>query len=140
MKKIFVDTNIFIDLIADRRPFSKFAIELFKTPENKKIELFTSSHVFATIHYLLKKYIGEADLRKIQTQLLDFVTIVPIDLDIISRSLRSKHKDLEDAIQIFSANTIDNLFCIVTRNKKDYKGAVIDVFSSDEVIEKLNQA
>ena len=55
MKKIFVDTNIIVDLIADRKPFSKFAIDLFSKAENKKIRLFTSSHSIATTHYLLKK-------------------------------------------------------------------------------------
>jgi hypothetical protein len=29
MKKVFVDTNILEDLIADRKPFSKFAIDFF---------------------------------------------------------------------------------------------------------------
>ena len=44
MKKIFVDTNIIVDLIADRKPFSKFAIELFSKAEEKKLKLYTSSH------------------------------------------------------------------------------------------------
>jgi len=137
MKKVFIDTIIFIDLIADRKPFSKFAIEIFKNAENKKLKLYTSSHVFATTHYLLKKYIDEATLRKILTDLLDYVNIVPIDLNIIKKSLISKHKDFEDAIQINASHNIDNLYCIVTRNVKDYKGAEIDVLTSDELIQKL---
>lgn len=55
MKRIFVDTNIIVDLIADRRPFSKYAIELFSKAEEGKIQLFASSHSIATTHYLLKK-------------------------------------------------------------------------------------
>ena len=37
-------TNIIVDLIADRKPFSKYSIEIFKKAEEKKIKLFTSSH------------------------------------------------------------------------------------------------
>lgn len=55
MKKLFIDTNIIVDLIADRKPFSKYAIQLFQKAELKEIELFTSSHSIATTHYLLKK-------------------------------------------------------------------------------------
>ena len=33
MRKIFVDTNIIVDLVADRKPFSKFAIDLFDKAE-----------------------------------------------------------------------------------------------------------
>lgn len=63
MKNIFLDTNIIIDLVADRKPFSKYAIEIFKRAEKGKITLYTSSHTIATTHYLLKKYMSEKDLR-----------------------------------------------------------------------------
>ena len=39
MKKIFVDTNVIIDLIADRKPFNQFAIEIFNKTETKSIKL-----------------------------------------------------------------------------------------------------
>lgn len=54
MKRVFVDTNIIVDLIADRKPFSKFALQIFSLAEENKVELFTSSHSVATAHYLLK--------------------------------------------------------------------------------------
>jgi predicted nucleic acid-binding protein len=57
MKRVFLDTNIIVDLIADRRPFSKYAIQIFQKAESKELELFTSSHSIATTHYLLKKYL-----------------------------------------------------------------------------------
>jgi predicted nucleic acid-binding protein len=57
MKKIIVDTNIIIDFIANRKPFSKFAIQIFDKAEKKTVSLYTSSHSIATTHYLLKKYI-----------------------------------------------------------------------------------
>lgn len=34
MKNIFVDANIIIDLLANRKPFSKDAIEIFDRAEN----------------------------------------------------------------------------------------------------------
>jgi len=54
MRNVFVDTNILIDLLADRPPFSKFAIEIFHLAEKKQVRLFTSSHSYATTHYSLK--------------------------------------------------------------------------------------
>jgi predicted nucleic acid-binding protein len=121
MKKVLVDTNILIDLLADRQPFSKFAIEIFSLAQNNKVKLFTSSHSYATAHYLLKKYMSEADLRKALISLLDFIELVPIDTAIIKKSLLSKHKDFEDAIQIFAASAVDRVDFIVTRNLKDLR-------------------
>jgi predicted nucleic acid-binding protein len=137
MKQVFVDTNILIDLLAERPPFSKFAIELFNRAEKNNVKLFTSSHSIATTHYLLKKYVDEATLRVTLFDLLDFIAIIPIDLSIIKRSLQSKHKDFEDAIQIFAANTIGNLDFIVTRNLKDFKNAGMPVLPPDELLNYL---
>lgn len=134
MKKIFVDTNILIDLLADRPPFSKFAIGIFDLAERSQVKLFTSSHSFATTHYLLKKYVTERELRTLLHALLDYIELIAIDLPIIKKSLLSNHKDFEDAIQIFAANSITHLDFFVTRNLKDFKDAGITVLPPDELL------
>jgi predicted nucleic acid-binding protein len=133
MKNIFIDTNILVDLIADRKPFSKFAIDLFSKAEAKKIRLYTSSHSIATTYYLLKKYVDEKLLRDVIYNTLDYLQIVAIDQDVIKKGLKSKHKDFEDALQMISAYSIEKLDCIITRNVKDFKDAEVPVYSPDEV-------
>jgi len=134
MKKLFLDTNIIVDLIADRKPFSKYAIQIFQKAELKEIELFTSSHSIATTHYLLKKYLAEKELREVLYNLLDYITVVAVDLDILKKGLRSNHKDFEDSIQILCASSIEKIDCIVTRNTKDFKASEIPAFNPDEII------
>lgn len=138
MQHIFVDTNILIDLLSDRRPFSKFAIEIFDLASKNKIKLYTSSHSFATTHYLLKKYIKEQELRKILYSLLDFIEIIPIDIAIIKKSLLSNHDDFEDAIQILAAHSVKKLDFIVTRNVKDFKKSEIIALPPDELLLRLS--
>lgn len=133
MKKFFLDTNIIVDLISDRKPFSKYAIEIFQKAEKGEIELFTSSHSMATTHYLLKKHIGEKELREILYSLLDFITVIAVDVDILKKGLLSNHKDFEDSIQIFCASSVENIDSIVTRNVKDFKGSEIKVLTPDEL-------
>jgi predicted nucleic acid-binding protein len=133
MKKVFLDTNIIVDLIADRKPFSKYSIEIFKKAEEKKIKLFTSSHSIATTHYLLKKYLEEKVLRDVLYNLLDYVTVIAVDTDVLKKGLRSKHKDFEDSIQILCASTIEKIDCIVTRNIKDFRDSEIIVLTPDEL-------
>lgn len=132
MSRVFLDTNIIVDLIADRKPFSKYAIEIFQKAEEGKLELFTSSHSMATTHYLLKKYMEEKDLREVLYNLLEFITVIAVDVDILKRGLRSKHKDFEDSIQIFCASSVENIDSIITRNVRDFKGSEIKVLSPDE--------
>lgn len=136
MKKFFIDTNIIVDLIADRKPFSKFAIHLFNKAEDKKVKLYTSSHSIATTHYLLKKYVPEKELRTILINLLDFLTIIPIELETLKKGLHAQHKDFEDAIQIQCAYSIKDINGIVTRNTKDFKDCEVPIYSPDELYEK----
>jgi predicted nucleic acid-binding protein len=133
MKKVFLDTNIIVDLIADRKPFSKYSIEIFKKAEERKIILFTSSHSIATTHYLLKKYLAEKILRDVLFNLLDYVTVIAVDTDVLKKGLRSKHRDFEDSIQILCASKIDKIDCIVTRNTKDFRNSEILVLTPDEL-------
>lgn len=133
MKKLFVDTNILIDLVADRRPYSKFAIQLFQKSENQEVKLYTSSHTIATTHYILKKYLPEKELREVLFELLEFLTVVAVDVEILKKGLRSKHKDFEDSIQIFCASSVEGIDGIVTRNTKDYKDSEIPAFNPDEL-------
>ena len=137
MTRVFLDTNILVDLIADRKPFSKHAIEIFKSAEESKTQLFTSSHSIATAHYLLKKYVEEKDLRDILSNLLEFLDVIPVDLDVLKKGLRSNHKDFEDAIQIICASSITGIDFIVTRNTKDFKTSNIAVLTPDEMCLKL---
>ncbi len=137
MRKIFVDTNIIVDLIADRKPFSKFAIDLFDRAENNKVTLFTSSHSIATTHYILKKYVAEKELRSILLNLLDSLSVISVDENVLKRGLRSKHKDFEDSIQIICATSIDKLDFIITRNKNDFSNSEVPVFAPDEIDDKL---
>ena len=137
MRNIFVDTNIIVDLVADRKPFSKYAIALFEKAEQKEVTLFTSSHSIATTHYLLKKHLSEKDLREVLYNLLDYLTVIPVDVSVLRKGLRSRHKDFEDAIQILCASAVESIDCIVTRNVKDFRRCEIPVLTPDELSAEL---
>lgn|SRR5690606_764378 len=137
MNRIFLDTNILVDLIADRKPHSKFAVRIIEIAENKKLKLYTSSHAIATTYYLLKKYADEKQLREVLLDLSDFVQIISVSQEIIRKSLKSSHKDFEDAIQINAAYSIESMDCIVTRNPKDFKLSEIEIFTPEELVRKI---
>ena len=52
----------------------------------------------------------------------------------IKKSLKSNHKDFEDAIQIITAQSINTMDCIITRDLKDFKFSEISVFTPDEFL------
>jgi len=137
MKSIFIDTNIIIDFLADRKPHSNYAEQIFELALQNKIKIYTSSHSIATTHYILKKYISEKELRKILLELLDLFTILPIDVDVLQKGLKSSIKDFEDALQMIVASTLSEISFIVTRNIKDFKSSKISVVTPDEFLSQF---
>lgn len=86
----------------------------------------------------MKKYSDEKQLRATLTDLLEWVQVVSINQDIIKKSLKSRHKDFEDAIQLAAAYTVKQIDCIVTRNGRDFIHAEILVLASDELVARLS--
>jgi predicted nucleic acid-binding protein len=138
MKNIFIDINILVDIFANREPFVYKSLKIYNLAIKRKIKLYSSSNTITTLHYILKKSISEEKTRLALEHVIDNVSIIPVDINIIKKSLKSSHKDFEDAIQIISAQSINNMDYIVTRDLKDYKNAEINVLSPDDFLNTLN--
>ncbi|MCD9855652.1 PIN domain-containing protein [Epilithonimonas sp. JDS] len=135
----FLDTNIIVDLLQKRVPHFDLASEIFNFSTKENIVLFASSHSIATVHYICKKNIKEAELRELINEVLNFLKIIPVDEEILRKSIKSNHKDFEDAIQIFCAHQIKNLTGIITRNIKDFSTSEIPVFAPDEALNLIQK-
>lgn len=137
MKNVFIDTNILMDIFANRQPFVHNSLKIYTLGVDKKIKLYSTSNTIITLHYLLKRLIPEEKIRMALDEITQNIEIIPIDLNIIKKSLKSNHKDFEDAIQITSAQSINSMDCIITRDLKDFKFSEINVFTPDEFLNTL---
>lgn len=137
--KVFLDTNILIDFLSNRPPFTQEAIQVFQLSESGKIQLFTSTHVLATTHYILKKYVDDADLRQTLSEISEMVFVVDVTSTALKNALKSPHKDFEDAIQIATAEQISGLDFIITRNLKDFKTSTIPAISILELLRNMKE-
>lgn len=136
MLNIFIDSDIILDLFAERKPHYIHAANLFTLIDRKKVNGYTSPLVFANIHYILKKKTNNEMallyLRKLKTLL----KILPVDEKNIEQSLNSDFNDFEDAIQYHTA--INNgIKFLITRNKGDYKKSKISICTAEEYLKML---
>ncbi|MBA4320675.1 MAG: VapC toxin family PIN domain ribonuclease, partial [Flavobacterium sp.] len=96
MIKLFVDSDIILDLLAEREPHYIHAARLFTLINQNKIIAYTSPLIFANLHYLLKKqttnFVALKSLRKLKT----LINILAIDERVIEQSLNSEFNDFED--------------------------------------------
>ncbi len=136
MIHLFIDTDIILDFLGDRKPFSKFASQIFLEAHNGNFKIYTSSNSITTAYYMLGKTTTDKRARELIVDLLEFLTVIPITEKILNAALKSDFKDFEDAVQHYSALTNDKIKVIITRNLKDYKKSQLQVLSSEQLFAK----
>jgi predicted nucleic acid-binding protein len=134
MIRFFLDTNVVIDFLADRKPFSEEATKLFDYCYKKKIEIYISSLAYSNIYFVLRQSKRHSDTIKLLDELSELTEIADVTKAMIRKSFKSDFKDFEDAIQYNCALSIDNLNAIVTRDAKDFRKSSVAVLTPKEAV------
>jgi predicted nucleic acid-binding protein len=134
---VLIDTNILIDFLADRKPFSDSAGKLFSLSLSKRLKLFIAAISYNNIYYILRQSLGQKETLKLLNSIFEMTEVINLSKPIIQSSLTSDFKDFEDALQYFSALSNPKIQCIITRNTKDFKLSGLPVMTPDEFIARL---
>jgi predicted nucleic acid-binding protein len=134
MKKILVDTNIILDLLAKRKVFYDSASKLFSLADQNKIKLYISSLSIANTNYVLSKILNPLDAKDILRRFKVLVSIIPLTDKIIDLALNDNNfSDFEDGLQYYSALGA-NCKIIISRDKKGFKSAKLPIMSAEEFL------
>jgi len=136
--KLFIDTNIMLDLLGERIPFYNSIAKIATLADKSQLTLVASALSYATVSYFLTKF---ENTEKAKDKLRKFKIISEIcDLDevIIEKGLNSNFSDFEDSLQYFSALK-SNCSILVTRNGKDFKESQIPVMTADEYLMSIRK-
>lgn len=133
MTKVFVDTDVCIDLLSGRQPFNQTAEILFSMADMGQIKIYVSAISFANIDYVLRSQYTTAHSRKTIANFKTLVNVLSVDNKTIELAIASDFNDFEDAIQ-YSCAIEHNLTTIITRNTKDYKKSIIKVVTPEVFI------
>ena len=135
MKRLFIDTNIVIDLLSRREPFYDESASLFSLADKKVVDLNISSLTVANTSYILLRQTDSKKAKEILRKLRLIVKILPLDDKIIGLALNDdSFSDFEDALQYFTAIENDQDL-IITRNLKDFKVSKLPVMTAKQFLE-----
>jgi predicted nucleic acid-binding protein len=137
--KILVDTNIVLDVLLERAPFSKNSFLIFQLANLKHISGFLSAACITDIFYLVRKQQRDTEeVYRMMDKLTALFSVVPVSETTIASALALRWKDFEDAVQYATAaeNGID---CIVTRNAADYELPGVPCMSPADFIARFNE-
>ena len=138
--KIFLDTDVALDHLADRQPFAEYAHRLFALAETGGLTVCVSSLSFSNLYYILRKLKGHANALALLGKLKLLARVAAVTEAEINPELSSSFKDFEDAIQHFAAKAKGGVSAIVTRNKADYSASAIPILSPEEFLAKREPA
>jgi predicted nucleic acid-binding protein len=130
--KILLDTNIILDVLKDRMPFSDSAVELLSKIENGTNSGYLCATTVTTIYYLVSKVVGAARAQEEMRKFLNIFDVAPVNRHVLEAALAADFTDFEDAV-IHEAACRAGVDAIVTRNQKDFKKSRIPVYSSEEM-------
>lgn len=136
--KLYLDTNVILDLILQRFPFFDDIARIVTLSEKGECSLYTSSVSFVNCNYILGKNIEKKRVLENLKILSTFCTILAVGENEINKSLVSNFDDFEDAVQYFTSLK-KNCDYIITRDKYDFKNAQIPVMSPTEFIASINK-
>ena len=132
MTRLFLDTNIVVDLLDRREPFCHDAVRLFTMAYNKQVQLIVSPMTYSTASFLLRKH-GSEGVRNLLSNFRQLSRVATTSERTVDDSLASQFKDFEDALQYYTALKA-KADVIFTRNGKDFTASKIPVMTATEYL------
>ena len=134
--KILLDTNIILDVLADRAPFSDVAMEIFKLCELRRVEGVIYALSIPNLVYVMRRELGRNQIAEVLQKLTALFEIADMKADDLRKAAALPIADYEDALQSVCAQRIGADY-IVTRNLKDFQGSSITAIKPSELLERM---
>jgi len=131
--KIFLDTNILLDVLLKREPFYIDSSKVLTMVNEKMVSGYISAITINNIYYILRKLKDKDTAKNFITEILESFEIIPLTKDILSQANKISINDYEYGIQFFSALDRGCDF-LITRNDKDYPRLGIKIITPEVFI------
>lgn len=116
---ILVDVNIFMDVLERRKGWAS-SLEVINQIRQKKRRGYICALTVPILWFLRTKHYSEDQGKKDVREIIKGFEIAALDKSIIERSFKSRMKDFEDALQMYSAKAT-RCTKLITRNVNDFK-------------------
>ena len=131
--KVFVDTNVLLDVLAKREPFFADSVAVWTLAERGEIEGMVSAISFTNIFYIIRKLRDSRTAMRTMVQLRDTFAPVACDAQVLNQAIDAGFKDFEDAVQYFSADRAGAV-CLVSGNPDHFPRSELSVLGPAEFL------
>lgn len=136
MKRVLFESDVLIDILAQRQPFIVASARALNTVMQNQVQGYVSGHAVTNIFYILRRQVGNEVARELLAKLLQHLQVASVTDEVIRQALNSSIKDFEDAVTSAAALTA-GLEIIVTRNTPDFVASLVPAMLPDEFLTTL---
>ena len=130
-----IDTNIFLDVLAQRESFYEHSKAVLRLCEDKKVQGFLSASSVTDIFYLVHRQLHSIDMAyQALGAVLDIAKVLTVTNEDVLTAYIARASDFEDCLLATCAKS-NKCDAIVTRNKKDFLTFGITLLSPEELLE-----
>lgn len=133
MNKLFLDSDVILDLLLDREPFSNDIESLIEFSLDTETKLYTSPISICNINYIIGRLETKTKADFKTKKILELISIENVGQKVVDDACSSNFKDFEDSIQNFCAVESGHKI-IITRNTKDYKESHLSILTPKEYL------
>ena len=138
INQVFLDTNVILDFLLNRKRFVKDAAKLFQLAQQNKLDIYVSATSVSAVYYIASRSTNKVNVLNALRQLLPLTKVLPVGPTTIEKALLANFKDFEDAIQNFCA-VEGGLNSIITRDVKDFSKSRLSIQTPKEYLTMIRE-
>jgi len=135
--KLWIDTNVLIDVLAKRQPFHDDSAKVWALVEAGQAEGYISAISFNNVFYIVRRFGNRQKAHRAVVALSQLFQVAPVDAKTLQRAISASISDFEDAIQWISATDL-GVDRFITRNTRDFPATTPVVLTPTEFFKTLD--
>jgi len=132
---VFVDCNIIIDWLSDRKPHSEYAKRFLNLVEEGVCNAVVSPLVLTNVYYIVRKLKNRKVAQSLMIDISNLFEVCSVTKEDIDQATAIAKGDFEDVVHYQTAIRT-KVEAIITRNKKDFPQGKIKILTAKEYLEK----
>lgn len=136
--RVFLDTNILLDLIEQRQPYYLASQAVLDTCDRNSFPVFIAWHSLSNIFYIFRRKAGADRAQALIQDLLAVMTVVSAGHAEALRAIRLGFVDLEDAMQAAAAEAA-GADLIITRDSKGFAASPVAIRSPEDFVGRFSE-
>jgi len=119
MTKVFLDSDVILDFLLDRRPFAVHAGTVFALAEHGRLSLYTTTVSFLNVLYVAESQTTKRQATTLIRKLRTLLHLLSVHEHNVDAAIQANAADVEDHVQLECAKE-NQMDVFLTRNLRHY--------------------